>query len=82
MPHKEELVELMDELDGDARLFGAVNTVCIRDGRAYGYNTDGAAFSAPWTTRASTPPGGGCWCWGRGAAKAVCLKLAQAGRRW
>ena len=30
MPHKEELVELMDELDGDARLFGAVNTVCIR----------------------------------------------------
>ncbi len=34
----------MDELDGDARLFGAVNTVCIRDGRAYGYNTDGAGF--------------------------------------
>ncbi len=28
----------------DARLFGAVNTVCIRDGRAYGYNTDGAGF--------------------------------------
>ena len=44
MPHKEELVPLMDELDEDARLFGAVNTVCIRDGRAYGYNTDGQGF--------------------------------------
>ena len=44
MPHKEELVGLMDELDEDARLFGAVNTVCLRDGKAWGYNTDGAGF--------------------------------------
>ena len=47
MPHKEELVELMDELDGDARLFGPVNTVCIRDSRAYGTTPTGRAFSTP-----------------------------------
>ena len=44
MPHKEELVPLLDELDEDARLIGAVNTVCIREGKTYGYNTDGEGF--------------------------------------
>ena len=59
MPHKEELVELMDELDGDARLFGAVNTVCIRDGRAYGYNTDGAGFLRALNDEGIDPAAGG-----------------------
>ena len=44
MPHKEALAALMDELDPVARACGAVNTVCIREGRTYGYNTDGAGF--------------------------------------
>ena len=46
MPHKEELLPLMDELDEDARMYGAVNTVCIRDGKYYGFNTDGKGFLA------------------------------------
>ena len=80
MPHKEELVELMDELDGDARLFGAVNTVCIRDGRAYGYNTDGAGFLRALNDEGIDPAGKRVLVLGAGgAAKAVCLKLAQAG---
>ncbi|MBF0629251.1 MAG: shikimate dehydrogenase [Magnetococcales bacterium] len=45
IPHKEQLVALMDELDPMARLIGAVNTVVIRpDGRLIGYNTDGYGF--------------------------------------
>lgn len=44
MPHKEALAALVDELDPVARACGAVNTVCIRDGRTFGYNTDGAGF--------------------------------------
>lgn len=80
MPHKEELVELMDELDGDARLFGAVNTSVSGTARAYGYNTDGAGFLRALNDEGIDPAGSGCWCWGAGgAAKAVCLKLAQAG---
>lgn len=71
MPHKEELVELMDELDGDARLFGAVNTVCIRDGRAYGYNTDGRLSPRP-ERRGHRPAGSGCWCWGPGGRPRRC----------
>ena len=82
MPHKEELVELMDELDGDARLFGAVNTVCIRDGRAYGYNTDGAGFLRALNDEGIDPAGKRVLVLGAGgAAKAAALALAQAGCR-
>ena len=41
MPHKEDLVPLMDELDNAARAIGSVNTVCLRDGRLIGHSTDG-----------------------------------------
>ena len=45
MPHKEALVPYMDELDEDAKLYGAVNTVCYRNGKLYGFNTDGGGFA-------------------------------------
>lgn len=80
MPHKEELVPLMDELDGDAALFGAVNTVCIREGRAYGYNTDGAGFLRALASEGIAVAGSTVLLLGAGgAAKAVALKLSQAG---
>ena len=44
MPHKEELVSLMDWLDPLAEKCEAVNTVCIKECKYYGYNTDGGGF--------------------------------------
>ena len=44
MPLKEAIVPLLDGLDASARECGAVNTVCIRQGRAIGHNTDGSGF--------------------------------------
>ena len=80
MPHKEELIPLLDELDEDAALIGAVNTVCIRDGRTYGYNTDGAGFLRVLADEGVEPAGTAVTVLGAGgAAKAVCLKLARAG---
>lgn len=80
MPHKEELVPLMDELDADAALIGAVNTVCIRDGKACGYNTDGEGFLRALADESIHPSGKNVLVLGAGgAAKAVCLKLAQVG---
>ncbi len=43
-PTRRPLSPLMDDFDPDARLYGAVNTVCLREGRAIGYNTDGLGF--------------------------------------
>ena len=80
MPHKEELVPLMDELDEDARLVGAVNTVCLRDGKAYGCDADGAGVLRTLADEGIDPAGRQVLVLGAGgAAKAVCLKLAQAG---
>ena len=44
MPHKEDLLPLMDELDDAARAIGSVNTVCLRDGMLCGHSTDGPGF--------------------------------------
>lgn len=80
MPHKEHLVTLVDELRGDAARFRSVNTVSIRQGRAYGYNTDGAGFLQALRQAGMDPAGKGVLVLGAGgAAKAVVYKLAEAG---
>ena len=80
MPHKEALVPRMDELDEDARMYGAVNTVCLREGRCYGYNTDGRGFLAALEQAGVATRGQNVLILGAGgAAKAVSPKLCQAG---
>ena len=44
IPHKFEALDAVDELDPLARQLGAVNTLAIREGRLFGYNTDGPGF--------------------------------------
>lgn len=43
-PFKQAVVSLLDELDETAVSVGAVNTVSIRNGKLYGFNTDMAGF--------------------------------------
>lgn len=43
-PHKFEVMQYMDEISEQARLFGSVNTCVNRGGRLYGYNTDAHGF--------------------------------------
>lgn len=80
MPHKEALVPYMDALDEDAQLYGAVNTVCNRDGELYGFNTDGGGFARA-LAEAGIPIQGTRFVLlgAGGAAKAVTLKLVQQG---
>lgn len=80
MPHKEELALLMDELDPLAEKCGAVNTVCIKEGKYYGYNTDGAGFLRALGDIGVSPAGKKVLLLGSGgAAKAVAAALAGAG---
>ncbi len=44
MPHKEEILTLLDGVDAAARLTGAVNTVVVEGDRLLGTNTDGPGF--------------------------------------
>ncbi|HEX2239900.1 MAG TPA: shikimate dehydrogenase [Actinomycetota bacterium] len=44
MPHKESVIAFLDELSGDARAVGAVNTVHLVGGSLVGHNTDVDGF--------------------------------------
>jgi len=40
IPHKVEVINLLDEIDGKAKEIGAVNTIINREGSLFGTNTD------------------------------------------
>lgn len=44
IPHKSDIIPLLDEVDELAQSIGAVNTVVNENGRFIGYNTDGPGF--------------------------------------
>ena len=80
MPHKEAILPLLDEVDATAASCGAVNTVCIRAGRAIGHNTDGTGFLDSLAGQGFYPQGRTVLLLGAGgAAKAVGHALATAG---
>lgn len=44
MPHKQNVLALLDELSPEAQLIGAVNTIVNNQGKLIGHNTDGLGF--------------------------------------
>lgn len=44
IPHKEAVMNFLDEIDGSAELIGAVNTILNRNGKIIGYNTDSPGY--------------------------------------
>jgi 3-dehydroquinate dehydratase/shikimate dehydrogenase len=40
MPHKEEVMKYLDEVNADAKKTGAINTIVDKNGKLIGYNTD------------------------------------------
>ncbi len=83
MPHKEDLLPLLDEIDPAAKTVGAVNTVCLRDGRWVGFSTDGAGAVAALRDGLGVEPAGltATLLGAGGAARAVALALSAAGAR-
>ncbi|MGQ9557703.1 MAG: shikimate dehydrogenase [Desulfurispora sp.] len=81
IPHKEAAAAYLDELDGLARLTGAVNTVVNREGRLVGYNTDAPGFTLFLQRDLNFPPAGrrAILLGTGGAARAVAAGLLQEG---
>lgn len=44
IPHKVSIMDFLDEIDEEAKMIGAINTVVNSEGRLIGYNTDGRGF--------------------------------------
>lgn len=80
IPHKEALFPLMDEVDKFARKAGAVNTVCIKSGKYYGYNTDCGGILRALADLGVDPAGKKVLLLGAGgAAKGVAVALTGVG---
>jgi shikimate dehydrogenase len=79
LPHKEAILEYLDDLGSSARLIGAVNTVVIKNGRLIGENTDGKGFVEA-LKKIEDPQGSRTVIFGAGgAARAIAIELALAG---
>lgn len=82
VPHKERVVEYLDELSDEARHLGAVNTIKLDGERLIGYNTDGEGFikSLKLEGGCASPKGKNILLLGAGGvAKAVAISLASHG---
>jgi shikimate dehydrogenase len=80
VPHKQAVMRYMDNLSDAARLTGAVNTIHIKDGEFYGYNTDAHGFLQSLLEVNCDPKGMRVAVLGAGgAARAVVYALARHG---
>jgi shikimate dehydrogenase len=81
VPHKIRIIDLLDRLDPLAQSIGAVNTICLEQGQAVGYNTDGYGFLRSLQEVAGISPAGERFflLGAGGAARAIAMTLAAEG---
>lgn len=79
LPHKTEIIRLLDDIDVSAAEYGAVNTVKVEGGKTVGYNTDAYGFLQG-LKLAGIPLRGKVLVYGfGGAAKTVIVESVKAG---
>ena len=80
IPHKFEIMPLLDKIDKFAKKVGAVNTVVCENGKYVGYNTDVEGFAEALSAFAGTLSGKSAALLGDGgAAQAVKVALKELG---
>ena len=79
LPHKESILRRLDECDPLAADVGAVNTVAVRAGRLYGYNTDYVGVLRSIERRLPLASSRVLLFGAGGSARAAAFALARAG---
>lgn len=80
IPHKVEVIKSLDEVDKQAQIIGAVNTIKNHEGKLIGYNTDGVGFIKSLTDRGCLLEGKQVMILGAGgASRAIAVALATSG---
>jgi shikimate dehydrogenase len=80
VPHKEKVIEFLDELHPAAQKVGAVNTIVAKNGKLIGYNTDIGGFTAALVRHHFEPAGKNAIVFGAGgAARAIVYALISSG---
>ncbi len=79
IPHKQEIMALLDDIDPAAELIGAVNTVRIEGMRCSGFNTDGVGFMRALDANSVALSGANVILLGAGGgARSVAFSLARS----
>ena len=82
IPHKVKIIDYLDEVDKNALLIGAVNTVKNEDGKLIGYNTDGIGFIKSITDKGYDIAGKKVLIIGAGgAARSIAVEMASIGAK-
>lgn len=82
MPHKRNIIPLLDGLTQAAQIIGAVNTVLVRDSKWIGENTDGKGFVTALKLSGAELLGKNVTILGAGgAARAIAVECALAGAK-
>lgn len=80
IPHKIEVMPYLDEIDKNAAIIGAVNTIQNKEGKLIGYNTDGKGFVHSVLNEGYTLGGKHVMVLGAGgASRAIVVELAAHG---
>lgn len=78
MPHKSTVINYLDEIDQASKTIGSVNTILNKDGRLFGFNTDGIGALKALRENGVEPRGKKVLLLGAGgAARAIAYILAQ-----
>lgn len=80
IPYKEAVIPFLDELGGQSARMGAVNTIVNREGRLFGFNTDGPGFVVALKHEAGFDPAGKklLLLGAGGAARGIAFALVEA----
>ena len=74
-PYKESIMDLLDDIDDNAKNIGAVNTIKITDGKLIGFNTDAYGFVKSLFTLLEKQHQKALVLGSGGASKAICSGL-------
>lgn len=79
IPHKIDIIPMLDELSDRAELFGAVNTVDVREDKIVGHNTDCIGFLRALESADITLGGNVLLCGSGGVARMIAFETILAG---
>ena len=81
IPHKVRAAELVDRLEGEAVITGAINTIVLQDGHLVGHTTDGIGFikSLEEVTNNELRKSSALLIGAGGAARSIAIALAEKG---
>ncbi|MDR3049591.1 MAG: shikimate dehydrogenase [Elusimicrobiota bacterium] len=77
VPHKVEIMKLLDFIDAAPKAIGSVNTIVINNGKTYGYNTDYLGLEKDFADKKISIQGQTIFIYGAGGAAKSVLYFAK-----